>query len=82
MTLTGVWGAFRFLTRCRRFCMTCLICPPAQISARVRLDSRMAPENARLWHWYSVEPRFGIRFVSSYRYGREAHQSRQIGAPD
>ncbi len=44
MTLTGVWGAFRFLTRCRRFCMTCLICAPAQISARVRLDTRMAPE--------------------------------------
>ena len=30
----------------------------------------------------SLEPRFGIRFVSSCGYGKETHQSRQITAPE
>jgi hypothetical protein len=52
--------------------VTCLICPtvatPAQMSAR--------------FGRCSVEPRFGIRFVSSCGYGTETHQSRQIRAAD
>jgi hypothetical protein len=86
MTLNGVWGAFVFHPALNwAGCLLHLLISPLSASPPksrrwLRFDTRVAQE--RPVSGSGVEPRFGIRFVSSYMHGRETHQSRQIAAAD